>query len=157
MSCQLILKSFGIVGLRRSCTFKEYPVAVPAARAAFEAYKNELPGECNTELIVYAMSEEPVHPDRQESFAVGVMRMKPDRMQNGLEYIEIRDHWFTTVVYRGPIAGIGKGYSDIYEYIRAHKGREDKTSFVVELYDRRFHPDAEESEMEIYVPVVMEL
>ncbi|GAA4830503.1 hypothetical protein GCM10023310_04470 [Paenibacillus vulneris] len=65
----------------------------------------------------------------------------------------IENQSFVMTTYRGAVTDIWKGYQKINEYIRKNGWVEDRTSFVVELYDERFNKTSDDSEMEIYIPV----
>jgi len=73
--------------------------------------------------------------------------------QDELELIIIENQSFVTTTHKGKISDIWKGYNEINEFIKGNSLEEDKTSFVVELYDSRFNSESDDSEMEIYIPV----
>jgi predicted transcriptional regulator YdeE len=154
MSCELIEKSFGMTGIERRCLFKEYPVAMAVARTTLNERISELPNAGETELIMYAMTEESVHPERKERFYFGRMTDRTETLPDGFVLAEVRNQWFVSTVYKGPIRDIWKGYNEIRDFMHANSLAEDKASYVIELYDRRFDPDSDVSEMEIFMPVI---
>ncbi|TMV50081.1 hypothetical protein FE783_10985 [Paenibacillus mesophilus] len=154
MSCELINKSFGMAGIEKRCLFKEYPAAMAEARTTLNERISELPHAGETELILYEMTEESVHPDRKERFYIGRMTERVDALPTGFVFTDVPDQWFVSTVYRGPIRDIWKGYNQIRDFIHANSIAENKTSYVIELYDSRFDPDSDESEMELYMPVM---
>lgn len=56
--------------------------------------------------------------------------------------------------HRGPINRIGKTCEEIYRTWLPRSGYQHAHAPDVELYDRRFHPDRDDSEMEYWVPVM---
>ncbi|WP_179136142.1 GyrI-like domain-containing protein [Paenibacillus sp. 32352] len=148
MMTKHVVKSFSLIGIRGECLYKDFSTALPAARAKLiEKYNSNGAAE----LIFYAMPDESPHPERQEVFYLGVEYN--DSIPPGMELKAIENQSFVMTTYRGAVTDIWKGYQKINEYIRKNGWVEDRTSFVVELYDERFNKTSDDSEMEIYIPV----
>ncbi|RED66318.1 GyrI-like domain-containing protein [Cohnella lupini] len=146
-----ILKSIRMIGIKKECLFKDFPTAIPDAKSKLYA---AIPSNANDiELISYKMTEEEIHPDRAEIFYFGIMVGDSSVSHDELELIIIENQSFVITTHKGVISDIWKSYNEINEYMKENSLEEDKTSFVVELYDSRFNPGSDESEMEIYIPV----
>jgi predicted transcriptional regulator YdeE len=140
-----------MLGVKRECLFKEFPTALPAARA--ELYNQYDLERTSTELVFYVMTDEKLHPERQELFYIGIESGKDEAIPEGMECKEIENQSFVFTTHKGVITDIWKSYQNINEYIKENELIEDRTSYVVELYDKRFNANSADSEMEIYIPV----
>lgn len=147
---KLVVTSFSMIGIRRECLFKDFSAAMLAARAElYDTYDSSRAAE----LIFYEMTDEKLHPERMEVFYLGIKCSEKDAVPAGMEYKKIENQSFVMTTYNGIVAEIGKGYRKINEYIKDNELNEDRTSFVVELYDERFNANSADSEVEIYMPV----
>ncbi|MCQ6564055.1 GyrI-like domain-containing protein [Paenibacillus mendelii] len=147
---KLIVKSIRMIGIKRECLFKEFPTALLAARA--ELY-DKYDSNGATELIFYVMTDEKLHPERQEVFYLGMESNGDDSIPEGMEYNQIENQSFVMTTHKGVITDIWKGYQKINEYMKKNEWIEDRTSYVVELYDERSNTNSSDSEVEIYIPV----
>lgn len=151
MDTQHVMKALNLLGVKKECLFKDFPVALPEARTELDhaaPIKDD-----DILLIAYKMTPVELHPDRAELFYYGKMIDGDPGSRNGLEFVQMANRSFVMTTFKGPLGHIWKGYQAINEYIEEHALVVDKEAYSVELYDSRFDPESDQSEMEIYIPV----
>jgi predicted transcriptional regulator YdeE/predicted enzyme related to lactoylglutathione lyase len=153
MNVQIVRRSFEIIGVRRKCLFKDYGTALPETRERLNHRLDEIMNMTHTQLAVYEMTDEPVNPDRDETFYIGMVVEGESKVPEGMERVIVPEQTFATVTVKGRISEISNGYQALREYIQQRGWQQDNDSYMVELFDDRFDLESDSSEMEIFYPV----
>ena len=103
--------------------------------------------------LIYSRNEsQRSHPDEFQYIA-GVQVDQVGELPAGMVARTIPASKYVVVIHRGPIARIGETMSLLYQTWLPDSPYRHSGLADIEKYDERFHPDAEESEMEYWISV----
>lgn len=89
----------------------------------------------------------------QMRYIAGVKVKSLRNIPQGMVGVRIPAQNYAVFTHRGPVAKIGVSYDYIYKAWFPKSGKEPAQGPDFELYDERFKYDAEDSELDLYVPV----
>jgi AraC family transcriptional regulator len=158
---QIVTKSaFNVVGCRRAFISGLSPdannfIVIPKLWEEFIERMNEITAQAGEESygIVHARPEaERKHP-HEMMYIAGVRVAPGNDAPPGMVLYEVPAGLYAVFTHRGPIANLGKTLAGIYREWLPASGYRHGGTCDVELYDRRFNPTAESSEMETWIPI----
>lgn len=72
----------------------------------------------------------------------------------GMEKVEIPEENYFVFLHKGKLDKLGQTYGAIMEEMEKEPKKKQKEEFWVEFYDHRWKKDKDESEFEIWIPVL---
>ena len=94
--------------------------------------------------------------DTEFSHIVGREVTSTDDIPDGMTFIEIPASTYAVFTHKGSLDSFGKTYNDIYGiWLPKSNYKYNESAPELELYDERFQFGLPDSEMDIYVPIIL--
>jgi AraC family transcriptional regulator len=101
------------------------------------------------------LSAEGEAPEYEFLHLVGYPVSKAEDIPEGMSYKQIPAHKYAKFTHKGPISTLGNTYNEIFmQWLPSSKEEYDPSGCDLERYDIRFKHEEEDSEFDIYVPLV---
>lgn len=108
--------------------------------------------------VTFGMQEEKEEKEEKGYtffYLVGLPVKNADSIPEGMIFKNIPAHKYAKFTHKGPLSGLGETYDYIYmTWLPESKYECDGSACELEWYDERFKMDSEDSEFDIYVPIV---
>ena len=142
--------AFHVAGLARHYTF-ETNHSIPALWQEFAPHIGHIDSQIGDTSYGVCYGG-----DGQGNFdyMAGVEVSRPGDVASPLTVIEVPAAHYAVFTHRGHISGIRKTVGAIWQEWLPNSGRTYGESPDFELYDQRFDPTSDESEMEVWIPVL---
>lgn len=145
--------AFTVVGLECITTQEDNNTnfTIPKLWSNFVPRMSEIKNRANNATLGLCVSE---GLDVEHfSYISGVEVTAVGQLPQGMIARSVPDSRYLVFTHKGSADKLGETYDFIYgKYIPA-AGHEIRSMVDFELYDERFHPDREESEIDIYIPI----
>ncbi|MBO8162801.1 MAG: AraC family transcriptional regulator [Brevibacillus sp.] len=88
------------------------------------------------------------------TYIVGVEAPSTANIPEGMTARHVPEHEYLVFTHRGHISKLSETYKKIYDEWLPQSGyQRDGDAPFFELYDERFQPDSEDSELDVYIPI----
>ncbi len=98
---------------------------------------------------------DPKDIEHQFFYLAGLSVKSIDNIPEGMTYKNIPAHKYAKFTHKGSISKLGETYNYIFvKWLAESEYKYDEAACDIEWYDERFKPDSEDSEFDIYVPIL---